>query len=386
MSMEGIMSYLMNTIKTIPGLEIEHAEDSYLYGTLNGEVMKWIDLFNDSGVCSLGYDNHIKYHLKRALTPHMPNIVSFKFRENVAEELCDMTKMNKVFFCNSGTEAIESAIKIMRKASTDTKKRYIYTYANDFHGRTYGALAASDGPSYHYEGFGPHLQGFKHFKYPHQIDWDVCSGILMSTVFGNHDVMDHGIAELKYLRSMCDRHRIPLCLDEIQCGAGRCGTFNAFDRYAIVPDILCLAKGIACGNTLGACLARGRYANTLTPGSHFSTFGGGIYGLLGVFEYISKWRNGDLNYQDIENKAHLFKIKLEVIKEIDEIRQVGLMIAVKVKDDTAKLVSRKLLEKGVFLPTFRSDVLKMAPALTIKAEEIELSMNTLQDVMEEVYS
>ena len=389
------MSFLMNTIKSLD-LEIHTAADAYLYS--KDVSVGYLDMFCDSGTCPLGYlsikSNIAINHLMSDAVFHIPNSVRSYPREVVAEILCNKTGMDKLFFCNSGTESIETAIKIVRKYNYDVHRRTtrdynIYCYKGGFHGRTYGSLSASDGPIYHFEGFGPILEDFIHFDKLGDIHWPTCGGILMETIFGNNDVRMYDPDFLRALRAKCTEYDIPLVLDEIQCGAFRTGKLNAFPMYDskdygdFRPDILCMAKGIACGIPTGVCLAKGKYAEVLTPGTHFSTFAGSPFSALGIWYLLDSV--GEEMQERIKWKGHEITTSMCGMKGVKEIRGTGFMMALELLEGKAIEVSQRLLKEHIFLPTFRSNIIKMAPPFILSDNEINTFLTKLNKVLNKVF-
>ena len=305
---------------------------------------------------------------------------------NAAKSLCSLTGMDKVFFCNSGAEANEAAIKIVRKwnHNNKTNKNTIYTIKDGFHGRTYGAISAGDGAPYHYDGFGPHLEGFKHFSNLSEINWDDAQAIMLATMFGNNDAIVYDNEFLMELRYLCDIYNVPLVLDEVQVGAGRTGNFNAYDSYGIFPDVLCLGKGIGCGIPTGVTLAKGEFGDILTPGSHYSTFGGSPLSCAGINFLTSEWNKKYLK-DNIDKQSIKIKAFLNNIPRLSNIRGIGMWIAFDVDDDKAMLLSNELLRNGMFVPTFRNKSIKITPMLNSSDIEIDEGLNIIDLSIKKVY-
>ena len=235
------MSYLMDTVTRDSRMKVEDAMGCYLE-TISGTYMDW---FMDCGVTSLGYrPTKLLYQIANLAFPHLPNTVVYGPREQVAYELCDLTGLSEAFFCNSGTEAVEAAIKIVRKWNHNqgTGRNTIWTAKGGFHGRTLGSLSAGDSAKYHTTGFWPLVGGFQHFDadQPEYIDWDTAAGILLEPIAGNNDVREREQLGEICLHAM--RRNIPIVFDEIQSGAFRTGEFTAAKLYGIEPDIICLGK------------------------------------------------------------------------------------------------------------------------------------------------
>lgn len=353
------MSHIMNTV-TVKNIKIQSAHGEYLYDTAGNKYLDW---FADVGTVNLGYSPIVLMNELRNVSQHIPNTLINPRKERIAERLCYMTHMDKAFFCNSGSEAVEAAIKIIRKYHHihETKRDTIWTYKGGFHGRTYGAISAGDGASYHYSGFEPHLEGFKHFEKLDEIDWDKAQAIMMATMFGNNDAFVYPMDFMKELHYRCDIFKVPIVFDEVQVGAGRTGTFNAFDYYGIIPDVLCLGKGIGSGIPTGVTLAKGYFADMFTPGTHYSTFGGSPLSIVGI-EYLLT-ELSEILYKNIQYNGEYIKSNLENMKNISSVRGKGLWIAFDVDGDKAIEVSDEMLKNGLFVPTFRKNAIKITPML-----------------------
>ncbi len=354
----------MNTV-TQKSIRVLSAKDEYLF-THDGK--QYLDWFADVGTVNLGYSPEGLMKMISNVPQHIPNTLINPWKESAAEQLCELTYMDKAFFCNSGSEAVEAAIKIIRKYHwmKDTGKKTIYTYKNGFHGRTYGAISAGNGAPYHYEGFDPHLKGFEHFSNLAEINWDDAQAIMMATMFGNNDAVVYKMDWMKELFYRCDIYKVPIVFDEVQVGAGRTGAFNGFDYYGITPDVLCLGKGIACGIPTGITLARGEFAEILTPGTHYSTFGGSPLSCAGILYLINEWKKDELS-KNISYAGEYIKAELSLMNHISGVRGKGMWIAFDVEGDKALELSDKLLENGMFVPTFRKNAIKITPMLNMNS-------------------
>jgi acetylornithine aminotransferase len=288
----------------------------------------------------------------------------------------------RVFFCNSGAEANECAIKLARKAGGG--KRYkILAAEGAFHGRTLATLAATGQPE-KWKGFEPLPQGFVHNPYNDleafaaALD-DSVAGIFVEPIQGERGVIPATAAFLKGLRELCDRAKIPLIFDEVQTGVGRTGSWWAFQTFGVKPDILTSAKGIANGLPLGACIADEPYASVYGPGDHGTTYGGGALvcaAALATFEEIEQ--RGLL--EDVRRKGELLKKLLGTIDQVHEVRGAGLMIGAVLKDPIAFSVVSAGLERGLVLNATSDRVLRFVPPLVISDEALGEAVATLKDV------
>lgn len=365
------MSKIMNTV-TVKNINIVHAIGEYL---IDSKGIEYLDWFADVGTVNLGYSISGLINEMSVVPQHIPNTLGNPLKERTASALCELTYMDKVFFCNSGSEAVEAAIKIVRKWNKEAgynKRNTIWTYKGGFHGRTYGAISAGDGAPYHYKGFEPHLEGFKHFTELDEIDWETAQAVMLATMYGNNDAIIYPKDYILYLWKKCQYYKIPLVLDEVQVGSGRIGTFNGYDYYGITPDIVCLGKGIACGIPTGVTLAKGEFADVFTPGTHYSTFGGSPLSCVGIEHLMSVWKTGHIG-NNVNYLGELLKIELSKMNNIGNVRGKGMWIAFDVAGDMAFNLSDELLKNGMFVPTFRKNAIKITPMLNMKSIDEGLS-------------
>lgn len=382
------MSHLMDSVKFVD-LGIETGHGSMLMG--NG--IPYIDFFTDVGTASLGYaapehERALKRVLRSGLVHH-PILFRNADRDLAAERLCAMTGMDKVFFSNSGAESVECAIKIARKHWWDNKGKtngghpIIFCQRGSFHGRTLAGVAAGDGPWYHRSGFEPLPQGFGHFERWRDVPEDAAA-IMISPIFGNNDVKpfsgsswDENVKELRLLRNYCDQEGIILIFDEVQSGGGRCGAVTYSEKIGVRPDILTLGKGIAAGAPVGATLARGDFANQITPGVHFSTFGGNPLCIAFLDEMLD-WLSKRENIARIEATGSLMERMLVGATHVLNIRRQGMLIGVDLDIDTLNL-AHECKDGGLLLGAFRQGpgVLKLTPPLNITDIELNAGMKVL---------
>jgi acetylornithine/N-succinyldiaminopimelate aminotransferase len=341
----------------------------------------YLDFFCDVGTASLGYrspeaTNVLSELVDRSIPVHAPNIFPFQARSEAAEALCDAADMDKVFFCNSGTEAVEAAIKLARlyqfnratslgpSASAIPVRHTVYSYKGGFHGRTYAAMAAGDGPPYHSRGFAPLPQGFQHFNLLNEIPY-TAAAVILAPVFGNNDVWEYPDGWLKELADFCRYQGIVLIFDEVQSGSGRSGGkgITYAQRINVRPDIVTMAKGLAMGAPVGAMLARGAIADTFTPGTHFSTFGGGPLGAMMVTEMV-EWLKKHPTAAD--RLGFWLRDGLSRYSWAKNVRGPGALIAFDVDVDTMKL-GDACLREGLLVGAFRSapGAVKLTPPLNI---------------------
>lgn len=380
------MSYLMNTIQT-NGLNVTGGAGSCLYVENDGIESVYLDFFTDSGTASLGYyceEIEQADKISSAFPIHLPNLFDCELREQVAEKVCKATGFDNIFFCNSGSESIETAIKLARKYQCDkglANKCTIWTVRNSFHGRTYGALAASDGPAYHYNGFRPLPVDFCKFNRIEEIIFDHAAAVLICPAFCNNDVHFYDPSWLYELKRRCEETDTLLIYDEIQTGCGRTGEITFSECVGVKPHIMTLAKGFGMGFPVAACLAEERIAKSFQPGTHFSTFGGSPPALVHV-DNMFDWLNGK-NLAKIRYKGEVLLHTLEKKKWITEIRGIGLFIAFDINGD-AREFAKKCLKEGLIIGAFRDNPVKITPPLNIDMSDIELGVKVMDKVAKEM--
>jgi acetylornithine/N-succinyldiaminopimelate aminotransferase len=387
------MRRLMDTIEPRGGLKTTSGAGPYFYAKKDGETEKaYLDFFTDSGTASLGHgcDEHVlALEMSANFSIHALNLFDNELRDEVSEIVCSAVGMDRIFFCNSGTEAIETAIKLARKyqsdrrpkASTTQTKNEIWSVKDSFHGRTYGALAASDGPYYHYKGFEPLPFGYKKFVDLSDIDFELAAAVIISPVFGNNDVRLYDIEYLKELKRRCEESGTLLIFDEIQTGCGRTGDYTYAQSIGVKPNILTLAKGFGMGYPVAATLADDEVAKSLTPGTHFTTFGGSPPALCHVsvmFEWLKHYlddvvKNSRVIMRDLQD--------LRMIDGIENVRGVGMFIAFDLIHGGAKEFSRRCLEKRLVIGAFRDNPVKITPPLNITIFDWRKGLDIMKTIL-----
>lgn len=374
---------LMNTYKRA-AVDFVRGEGEYLYDT-NGR--RYIDLLSGVAVVSVGHANPRVANAigeQAAKLVHVSNLFGNLPMRRLAERIQASTGgWGRIFFCNSGAEANECAIKLARKAGGG--KRYkILAAEGGFHGRTLGTLAATGQPE-KWKGFEPLPQGFVHNPYNNldafaaALD-DSVAGILVEPIQGERGVIPGTVEFLKGLRDLCDRSQIPLIFDEVQTGVGRTGSWWAFQTLGVKPDIMTSAKGIANGLPLGACIADEPYASVYGPGDHGTTFGGGAVVCAAALATFDEIEQRDL-LAEARRKGVLFAEQLRAIDEVHEVRGAGLMIGAVLKSPLAFSVVTAGLERGLVLNATSDSVLRFVPPLVISEAAIAEAVATLKDVI-----
>jgi len=374
-------------------ISFSKGKGSYLF-TEDGE--KYLDFIQGIGTNVCGHANEylIKtlYNQSKKLW-HVSNAFVIPEQERLAERLCKYTFADFVCFQNSGTEATEASIKIARKyfhKIGKPEKNRVITFKGSFHGRTLAALFAANNPK-HTEGFGPKVDGFDqvpfadHEAVKKAINKNTAA-IMVETILGEGGIKVVPDFCLRGLRELCDKHGILLILDEVQC-AYRTGSFFAFEKSGIVPDIVPIAKGIGGGFPLGACLVTKKVSVGMTPGTHGSTFGGNPLAMAvgnAVLDILFE-KNF---FKNVKEKGVYFdqglnKIKNKYPKIIGEIRGLGLMKGLRMLVDNVEFM-KKLEENKMLTVKAEENVIRLFPPLIINNEELDEAINKIGKACKEM--
>ncbi|HEX3036337.1 MAG TPA: acetylornithine transaminase [Thermodesulfobacteriota bacterium] len=398
MNTEKIISksqrYLMNTYNRYP-VVITGGEGCWIWDT---EGKRYLDFITGIAVTNLGH-NHpaitgaIAEQSKKLI--HVSNLFYTEPQIELAEILVKNSFADKVFFCNSGAEANEGAIKLARKWGEANGGRYkIVSARGSFHGRTLGALSATGQEKYQ-KGFKPLTGGFKFVSYGKVEplkkalrDEKVCA-VILEPIQGENGVVIPPDDYLPEVREICMERKVLLILDEVQVGLGRTGRLFAYEHYGVEPDVMTLAKALGGGIPTGAVLARDEVAIYLTPGSHGSTLGGNPLAMSSGCAVL-KTILGDGLLDNAANMGAYFLDKLKTLegrygKLIKEVRGKGLILGVELKDkDRAKEAAKKCFEKGLLMILTEERVFRILPPLIVKKEEIDFAVEKLDESFREV--
>ncbi len=351
--------------------------------------MTYIDFGSGIGTNSLGYcDNDWVESVCSQVKSiqHTSNYYYTKVQADFAENLCNATGYDKVFFGNSGAEANECAIKIARKYSFDkygNDRNTIITLVNSFHGRTLTTLSATGQDSFH-QYFFPFTGGFKHTPandieaLEKIIDNTVCA-IMVEFVQGEGGVIKLDDEFVKAIRKICDEKDLIMIADEVQTGVGRTGKLLASEHFGVKPDVTTLAKGLAGGIPIGACLTSEKCSAVLTPGTHGSTFGGNPIACAGGNVVIAKVTSPGFLDEVTKKSDYIFK-KLSGIKGVDAVSGLGLMVGISLSEKKAADVVKAALGKGLLLLTAKEKV-RLLPPLTITYDEIDKGLEILAGLL-----
>ena len=383
------MSYLAKNYNR-KKISFKFGKGSYLFST---DKKKYLDFVQGIAVNSLGHSHPkliktIKIQSKKLW--HVSNAFQIPEGEKLAEKLCKKTFADFVMFQNSGAEATEAAVKVARRyfySIGKPKKNRILCVKNSFHGRTLAAIFAS-GSKKMTEGFGPKIPGFDHFRFGNhdslkkKINKNTAA-IMVETVMGEGGIKVIPDWCLRELRQLCNKKKILLILDEVQCGVARSGDFFAFEKSKVKPDIVPIAKGIGGGFPIGAVLMNKKVASGMTAGSHGSTFGGNPLAMTvgnTVMDIVSK--KSFLN--NIKKLSKYFLEKLNSIKSkhpdiIKEIRGRGLLIGIQLHNNPTLFI-KKLMDYRLLTIRAAENVVRILPPLNVKKKEIDIAVKIISKV------
>ncbi|MEZ5828751.1 MAG: aspartate aminotransferase family protein [Hyphomicrobiales bacterium] len=369
------------------GLSFARGEGAFLF-TENGE--RYLDFSSGIAVTALG---HAHPHLVEALNEqakklwHVSNLHQIPEQERLGQRLCDATFADRVFFANSGAEAVEASVKAARRYhfKNGSPERYrLITFEGAFHGRTLATIAAG-GQAKHLEGFGPPVEGFDQvaafdIKAVEAAIGDETAGVLIEPIMGEGGMREVSWRFLQDLRALCDDKGILLLLDEVQTGVGRTGRLYAHEWVGITPDIMASAKGLGGGFPVGACLTTEAVGQAMTAGSHGSTFGGNPLAMAvgnAVLDVVLE--PGFL--EGVAQRGLRLKQRLAALKDehgdiIDEVRGQGLMVGLKCKVENAKLIAA-LRDRGLLTVQAGDNVVRLLPPLIITDAEVDLACDTI---------
>ena len=387
------MSYLAKNYNR-KKISFIRGKGSYLYST-SGK--KYLDFVQGIAVNCLGHAHPkliktIKNQSKKLW--HVSNAFQIPEGEKLAKKLCQKTFADYVMFQNSGAEATEAAIKVARRyfySLGKPNKNRILCVKNSFHGRTIAAIFAS-GSKKMTEGFGPRVSGFDHFIFgdhkslKKKINKNTAA-IMIEPIMGEGGIKVIPDWCLKELRKLCDKKKILLILDEVQCGISRSGNFLAFEKSKIKPDIVPIAKGIGGGFPIGAVLMNKKVAASMIPGTHGSTFGGNPLAMAcgnTVMDIVTSKKF----LKNVNNLSKYFLSNLNQLKEkypkiIKEIRGRGLLIGIQLHKDQAKFI-KKVMDKKLLTIRAAENVVRILPPLNVKKSEINYAIKIINQVCKEL--
>lgn len=382
--------YYMNTFGSRLPIAFDRGEGCILYDTQGNE---YIDFLAGIAVNCLGYNhpsltNAIVHQAKKFL--HCSNHFYIESQAKLSEVLVKNSCGDRVFLCNSGTEAVEGAIKLARKYfySKNVHKYEIVTTLNSFHGRTLAALAATGQEKYQIP-FEPMPTGFVHVPFNdieamiNAISYQTCA-IMIEPIQGEGGVIEATQEYMNALRKICDDRGILLIFDEVQTGIGRTGKLFGYENYGVEPDIFTLAKGLGGGIPIGAIVAKEFVASAMEPGDHGTTFGGNPLACSTALSVLTTILKGDFLH-DCSSIGAYFKDELQKLKAqygfIEEVRGKGLMLGIKMGDRiSGRDIVLQMLDKGFIINCAGGNTLRFVPPLIIEKHHIDKLIYGLKEV------
>lgn len=381
-------SAIMNTYNRYP-VTIVSGKGCYVWDEHNN---KYLDFTSGIATCNLGHaPDVVKQALVKQLDEiwHCSNLYHIPNQNALGKLLIDHSCFDKVFFCNSGAEANEAAIKLARKyADENQKSKDIITFTQSFHGRTMATLTAT-GQAKIQTGFSPLVPGFSYLPFNdftalEQIKELKPAAVLLELVQGEGGVIPADSVWLKELATICKTENILLIVDEIQTGIGRTGKRFAYEHYGIEPDIMTLAKGLGSGFPIGAMLAKKEVAAAFQPGNHGSTFGGNPLATAAGIATMNQMVHTDIllsaNKQMDQLKKQLLQLKMQhnVIKDV---RGLGFLLGVEVNGE-ANTIVQLAIEGKLLVLTAGPHVVRILPPLTVTSDDIELFIERFDKVLQ----
>lgn len=385
-------SSLMNTYNRFDNLFVK-GFGSKVYDSKENEFIDFVSgvAVNCLGHCHPVISKVLKEQGEQLI--HISNLYYTDKQNELAGKLTELSKHNKVFFCNSGTEAVEAALKLARKygKTHGGKEKYEVVYMeNSFHGRTLGALSVTGQPKYQKE-FKPLIGGTVSCEFNNideledKINNNTCA-VIIEPIQGEGGLTLAQIEFLKKARKLCDKVNAILIFDEVQCGIGRLGSFFAYEKFDVIPDIVCMAKGLGGGFPIGAMMANDKASEAFCPGDHGSTFGGNPLACAVSLAVINELINTGI-IEEVNEKGKYFSQKVQELKQkhecIDKFCGMGLLTGIKVNIDT-KSVIKKCFEKGLLVVAAGNNVIRMLPPLNICYEDIDKAFDIFDEVLFEL--
>jgi predicted acetylornithine/succinylornithine family transaminase len=379
-------TYLLNTYARYP-VAFTRGKGVYLFDV---DGKRYLDFLSGLGVNALGHAHPrivkvIREQAAKAI--HLSNLYYNEYQGLLAEKLCQKSRLDRAFFTNSGTEAIEGVLKLVRAAGHATsgpEKMVIVALDNSFHGRTMGALALTGQPKYR-QGFDPMLEGVRFVPRNDiealrtAVDEKVC-GIVLEPIQGEGGIQVSSPEFLHACRELADQHHAALIFDEIQCGMGRTGQLFAFQHFGVLPDVVCIAKPMAAGFPMGAFLANDRFAQHMTPGKHGTTFGGGPLACRIALEYLAILEEENLLDRVRRVGAHFTGKLQELVAKFEiatETRGVGAIQALQLSIP-GKPVLDGALADGLLINVTQDSVLRFLPPFLLEEKHVDAGVRILK--------
>ncbi len=381
--------YLLQTYNRYP-VVLHRGKGVFLYDI---EGKRYLDFVSGLGVNALGHAHPRVVKAIRdqaAKLVHVSNLYYHEYQGPLAEKLCKLSGLNRAFFSNSGTEAIEGSIKLARlaghRAGGDAKCRLV-ALEGSYHGRTFGALSLT-GQDKHRKGFEPMLEGVTFVKRNDleslraAVNDNTCA-IVLEPIFGEGGIYECSAQFLQECRALADRHRAALIFDEIQCGLGRTGTIFAFQSFGVTPDIVAVAKPIAAGLPLGSFIAKEEFASAISAGQHGSTFGGGPLACRIALEFLAIVEDEKL-LENVNKVGAYLRHELEALTEkraaAREVRGRGFIQGIQL-DIPARPIVDAALAEGVLFNTTQDTVVRFLPPFLMEEKHVDKGIRVLKRLL-----
>ncbi|HXP16153.1 MAG TPA: aspartate aminotransferase family protein [Terriglobales bacterium] len=381
--------FLLPTYNRYP-IALGRGKGVFLYDL---EGKRYLDFVAGLGVNALGHAHPRVVRVIRdqaARIIHASNLYYNEFQGRLAEKLCQLSGLQRVFFSNSGTEAIEGSIKLARLAGHrvggEAKSRLV-ALEGSYHGRTFGAMSLTGQDKYR-KGFEPLLEDVKFvprndFEALRAAVDDQTCAVVLEPIFGEGGIYECSGEFLQECRALADRHRVALIFDEIQCGLGRTGNIFAFQTFGVIPDIVAVAKPIAAGLPLGAFLAKEEFASAISAGQHGTTFGGGPLACRVALEYLAILEEENL----LENVSRVGGYLQEQLKllmgkraAVQEVRGRGLVQGLQLAVPARPIVEQALAE-GVLFNSTQDTVVRFLPPFLLQEKHVDKGMRVLKKLL-----
>jgi len=378
--------YLLQTYNRYP-VAFERGKGVFLYDT---EGKKYLDFVSGLGVNALGHAHpRIVKTIREqsARLVHISNLYYHEYQGRLAEKLATLSGLDRVFFSNSGTEAIEGSIKLARLASHrigGLEKSRLIGLEGSYHGRTFGAMSLTGQDKYR-KGFEPLLEEVTFVPRNDIVALraainDQTCAIVLEPIFGEGGILECSVEFLQECRKLADQHKVALIFDEIQCGMGRTGNLFAFQSFGVKPDIVAIAKPIAAGLPLGAFLAREEFASAISAGQHGTTFGGGPLACRVALEYLAIVEEENLLANVAKVGAYLqneLKVLVENYSAAKEVRGRGFIQGIDLEMPTRPIVEQGLAQ-GVLFNSTQDTVVRFLPPFLLQEQHVDKAIRVLR--------
>ncbi|HTC41413.1 MAG TPA: aspartate aminotransferase family protein [Candidatus Acidoferrales bacterium] len=381
--------YLLGTYNRYP-VVLTRGKGVFLYD-LNGK--RYLDFVSGLGVNALGHAHPriVKTIREQAAKLiHVSNLYYHEYQGELAEKLCTLSGLDRAFFSNSGTEAIEGSIKLARlaghRAGGEGKSRLV-ALQGSYHGRTFGALSLT-GQEKHRKGFEPMLEevtfvGQNDLEGLRAAVNDNTCAIVLEPIFGEGGIYECSVEFLQECRALADKHKAALIFDEIQCGLGRTGTMFAFQSFGVTPDIVAIAKPIAAGLPLGAFIAKEEFANAIAPGQHGTTFGGGPLACRVALEFLAIVEEDKL-LENVNKVGAYLQQELKAVAEksaaAKEVRGRGFIQGISLEIPARPIVDEALGE-GVLFNSTQDTVVRFLPPYLLEEKHVDKGIRVLKKLL-----